>query len=123
MVVRKKEFFIDPISLKTVRPFVIKHLIMEDEAEESGLDLSNKVKVTEWLRDKVRHLAPFCRLFPNSSDQVLSILPQVMECVKEANAEWDRKNLGEGPSSQEVEQAQRLKPLIRLKVRFLASAS
>jgi hypothetical protein len=60
MVVRKKEFFIDPISLKTVRPFVIKHLIMEDEAEKSGLDLSNKVKVTEWLRDKVRHLAPFC---------------------------------------------------------------
>lgn len=123
MVVREKEFFIDPISLKTVRPFVIKHLIMEDEAEESGLDLSNKVKVTEWLRDKVCQLAPFCRLFPHSFDQDLSILPQVMECVKEANAEWDRKNLGEDRSPQEVEQAQRPKPLIRLKVGFLVSAS
>lgn len=60
MLVRGKEFILSPIPLRTVRPFVMKHLVMEDEAEEHNLDLENKAKVTEFLRQKVRPLPGSC---------------------------------------------------------------
>lgn len=54
LLVRGKEFVLTPIPLKTVRPFVVMDLVMEDEAEEHGFDIENKTKVTEFLREKVR---------------------------------------------------------------------
>lgn len=48
-----KTFRMEPIPLKTVRPFVIKQLEMADAAEEEGVDLNNKAKVNEYLRKKV----------------------------------------------------------------------
>ncbi|KAL7409704.1 Metallo-dependent phosphatase-like protein [Mrakia frigida] len=87
--IQGKGFDIEPLPLKTVRPFVMRQIEMADAAEENGVDLTNKQKVTEYLRS------------------------QVMECVAEANAQWDERNTG---GSQSASQPARPKPLIRLRV-------
>ncbi|CED84872.1 dna repair exonuclease [Phaffia rhodozyma] len=87
--IQGKHFQITPMPLKTVRPFVMKHIELSVVAEETGLNLENKPKVTEYLRQ------------------------QVLKCVAEANAKWDEKNLSLSP---EVDGPKRPKPLIRLKV-------
>lgn len=58
LTVQGKKFQIEPLPLKTVRPFVMRQIAMADAAEDDGLDLENKQKVTEYLRAQVR-LIPF----------------------------------------------------------------
>lgn len=104
---------------------------MADAAEENGVDLTNKQKVTEYLRSQVSVSFSFAfelevgALVGDATEKRGTDLPsflrsysseslQVMECVAEANAQWDERNTG---GSQSASQPARPKPLIRLRVR------
>jgi len=42
-----------PIKLRTVRPFVIEELSLAEAAEEDGLDLSDQMEISKFLKAKV----------------------------------------------------------------------
>lgn len=56
--IQKDRFNIEPIVLKTVRPFKIGEVVLAEEAEdpESGLDLQQRDTVTAFLKAKVSRL-------------------------------------------------------------------
>lgn len=41
-----------PIKLRTVRPFVIEELSLTEAAEEQGLDISDQMEISKFLRAK-----------------------------------------------------------------------
>lgn len=51
--VQGKEYNLTPISLRTVRPFVLGSVVLLDVAEEEGLDITSSVEVTKYLKQKV----------------------------------------------------------------------
>jgi double-strand break repair protein MRE11 len=53
--IQRDQFNIEPIPLKTVRPFKIGDIVLEEEAddEESGIDLEKRETITAFLRIKV----------------------------------------------------------------------
>ena len=75
------------IRLRSVRPFVWDEVSLLYAAEGDEVDLSSKVKVNKFLKSKVNEL------------------------IDKANAEWDELHPDDGPD------AERLLPLIRLRVR------
>jgi double-strand break repair protein MRE11 len=48
-----REFELEPIPLRTVRPFVIEGLHLLEAAEEDGFDAKNQVEVAKFLRSRV----------------------------------------------------------------------
>ena len=48
-----KEFKMTPLKLRTVRPFVIEELSLAEVAEDDGLDLSDQMEISKFLKGKV----------------------------------------------------------------------
>ncbi|KAK4701630.1 double-strand break repair protein MRE11, partial [Phenoliferia sp. Uapishka_3] len=84
--IQGKEFEMTPIRLRSVRPFVWEEISLIEASEGDDIDLSTKVKVNQFLKKKVNEL------------------------IDKANAEWDELHPDDG------EDAERLLPLIRLRV-------
>ncbi|KAH9818060.1 double-strand break repair protein MRE11 [Melampsora americana] len=82
------DFAINPITLKTVRPFVFHDIILSDEEEENNLTLDTKTKVIKYLTKLVELL------------------------ISQANAEWDERHVDDDPAPP------RMLPLIRLRVEY-----
>lgn len=51
--IQGKEFEMTPIPLRTVRPFVIESIVLSEIAEEEGLDLSDQMEITKFLKQRV----------------------------------------------------------------------
>ncbi|KAF9523790.1 Metallo-dependent phosphatase-like protein [Crepidotus variabilis] len=88
--IQGKDFKLTPIPLRTVRPFVIEEVVLEDIADESGLDLNDQMAITKFLKSKVNEL------------------------IEKANEQWEERN------TRAVEDGEPeippMLPLIRLKV-------
>ncbi|KAF9467208.1 Metallo-dependent phosphatase-like protein [Collybia nuda] len=85
-----KEFQMEPIPLRTVRPFVIEQVVLNEVADEEGLDITDQMEISKYLKAKVNIL------------------------IDQANELWDERNakaVAEGE-----EELPRMLPLIRLKV-------
>lgn len=52
--IQGKQFQMDEIRLKTVRPFIFEDLKLEDVEEIEGISLEGKAKVTKYLKSKVQ---------------------------------------------------------------------
>lgn len=50
----RKDFLVEPVALKTVRPFVTRSILLSDEAKRSGTDLHDRISVQKLLRRLVR---------------------------------------------------------------------
>lgn len=51
---------LEPIPLKTVRPFVMDDMLLADEAEDAGIALDDKAAVTKLLKNRVRSWRHSC---------------------------------------------------------------
>lgn len=45
----------EPIPLRTVRPFVIDDVVLIEAAEEENFDVTDQIAVSKYLKGKVRH--------------------------------------------------------------------
>lgn len=54
--IQGKEFHMDPIPLRTVRPFVIDEVFLIEAAEEEGFDVTDQIEVGKFLRAKASSL-------------------------------------------------------------------
>ncbi|KAF8352044.1 Metallo-dependent phosphatase-like protein [Amanita rubescens] len=88
--IQGKEFQLTPIPLRTTRPFVIGDVVLSDAAETDGLNLSDTVEITQYLKAKVNEL------------------------IQQANELWDERN--ERATQRGEEKLPRMLPLVRLKV-------
>lgn len=48
-----KEFQMEPIPLRTVRPFVIEQVVLNEVADEEGLDITDQMEISKYLKAKV----------------------------------------------------------------------
>ncbi|KAJ6625057.1 DNA repair exonuclease [Mycena sp. CBHHK59/15] len=88
--IQGKEFEMKPIPLRTVRPFVIEDVVLNEVAEEEGLNLADQMEITKFLKAKVNAL------------------------IEKADEQWDERN---ARAAAEGEAAlPPMLPLIRLKV-------
>ncbi|KAJ6588269.1 Mre11 DNA-binding presumed domain-containing protein [Mycena capillaripes] len=85
-----KEFEMTPIPLRTVRPFVIESVVLSEIAEEEGLNLSDQMEITKFLKNKVNAL------------------------IDQANAQWEERNTRAVEDGEEP--LPPMLPLVRLKV-------
>lgn len=53
MKIQGKEFELTPIPLRTVRPFVLDDVILTEAADDEGLDLTDRMAITKYLKNKV----------------------------------------------------------------------
>ena len=53
--IQGKEFELTPIPLRSVRPFVIDEIDLSEAAEEHGFDLNDKIEISKFLKNRVRH--------------------------------------------------------------------
>lgn len=88
--IQGKDFQLTPLPLKTVRPFVIDEVVLQDAAEEEGLDLNDQMAITKYLKAKVNVL------------------------IDKANAQWEERN--EKAIEAGEEPLEPMLPLVRLKV-------
>ncbi|KAK1216639.1 meiotic recombination [Marasmius sp. AFHP31] len=86
----KKDFQLEPIPLRTVRPFVIEDVILSELAEEEGFDITDQIAISKSLKGKVNIL------------------------IDQANQLWDDRNAKAKRNGEE--ELSRMLPLIRLKV-------
>lgn len=42
-----------PIPLRTVRPFVIEEVVLNEAADKEGLDISDQMEISKFLKAKV----------------------------------------------------------------------
>lgn len=49
-----------PITLRTVRPFLMEELILSEEADERNFSLTDKNEINKFLRSRVRGLISSC---------------------------------------------------------------
>ncbi|KAI0693680.1 Mre11 DNA-binding presumed domain-containing protein [Cerioporus squamosus] len=90
LTIHGKEFELTPIPLRSVRPFVIDEVNLVEAADKEGFDLTDKIEIAKFLKNKVNEL------------------------IDKANAQWDERNaraLEEGEP-----ELPRPLPLVRLKV-------
>ena len=66
--IQGKEFKLTPLPLRTVRPFVIEEVVLNEVADEVGLDLNDQMAITKFLKGKVSFLSLGYRL----KDYILS---------------------------------------------------
>lgn len=88
--IQGKEFEMTPIPLRTVRPFVIESVVLSEIAEEEGLNLSNQMEITKYLKNKVNAL------------------------IDQANTQWEERNTRAVEDGEES--LPPMLPLVRLKV-------
>ncbi|KAH7925347.1 DNA repair exonuclease [Leucogyrophana mollusca] len=88
--IQGKEFELQPIPLRTVRPFVLEEVILAEAAEEEGFDLGDQIAVSKFLKSRVVAL------------------------IDKANELWDERNAKAIEDGEE--ELPRMLPLIRLKV-------
>ncbi|KAF8960916.1 Metallo-dependent phosphatase-like protein [Flammula alnicola] len=88
--IQSKEFQLTPLPLRTVRPFVIEEVVLNEVADEAGLDLNDQMEITKFLKAKVNAL------------------------IDQANQLWDERNARAVEEGEE--ELPRMLPLIRLKV-------
>ena len=55
MKVRGKEYSLEPIPLRTVRPFVLDDVSVSEAAEDEGFDLDDQMAINKFLKKKVGH--------------------------------------------------------------------
>lgn len=51
--IQGKEFQLTPLPLRTVRPFIIEEIVLNEVADEVGLDLNDQMSITKFLKGKV----------------------------------------------------------------------
>lgn len=51
--IQGKEFQMTPITLRTVRPFLMEELILSEEADERNFSLTDKNEINKFLRSRV----------------------------------------------------------------------
>jgi double-strand break repair protein MRE11 len=56
--IQGKEFKLTPIPLRTVRPFVIDNIVLNEVADDEGIDLSSQIEINKYLKAKVRMSLP-----------------------------------------------------------------
>ncbi|KAF8726493.1 hypothetical protein AX14_007836 [Amanita brunnescens Koide BX004] len=88
--IQGKEFQLTPIPLRTTRPFVIGEVALSEAAETDGLNISDTMEITKYLKAKVNDL------------------------ILQANELWDERN--ERAAQRREEKLPRMLPLVRLKV-------
>ncbi|KAH0578542.1 meiotic recombination [Termitomyces sp. 'cryptogamus'] len=88
--IQGKEFQLTPIPLRTVRPFVIESVVLGEVAEEEGIDLSDQIEISKFLKTRVNAL------------------------IDKANQLWDERNAKAVEDGEE--EVPRMLPLVRLKV-------
>lgn len=54
--IQGKEFELTPLPLRSVRPFVIDEVNLSEVAEENGFDLSDKIEIGKFLKNRVCHI-------------------------------------------------------------------
>ena len=57
--IQGKEFQLTPLPLRTVRPFVIEEVVLNEVADEVGLDLNDQMAITKFLKSKVSLFSVF----------------------------------------------------------------
>ncbi|KAG6816621.1 meiotic recombination [Tephrocybe sp. NHM501043] len=87
-----KEFQMTPLPLRTVRPFVIEDVVLSEVAEAEGIDLSDQIEISKYLKTKV----------------------QVNALIEQANQLWDERNAKAVEDGEQ--ELPRMLPLVRLKV-------
>ncbi|PPQ74350.1 hypothetical protein CVT24_000661 [Panaeolus cyanescens] len=97
--IQGKKFHMQPLPLRTVRPFVIESISLLDEAESSDLDITSQIEITQFLKRKANELIDM------ANDQ----WEERMKAI-EAEQEQDEE------SGHRTKFPQRMLPLIRLKV-------
>ncbi|TRM67043.1 Metallo-dependent phosphatase-like protein [Schizophyllum amplum] len=85
--IQGKEFNLQPIALRTVRPFVVEDVVL---SEEEDLDLTDQKQITNFLKSRVEAL------------------------IEKAAAEWDERNAAALASGEDALPA--MLPLVRLRV-------
>ncbi|KAJ4489977.1 Metallo-dependent phosphatase-like protein [Lentinula aciculospora] len=90
LTIHDKEFQIEPLPLRTVRPFVIEEVVLREVADEEGFELSDQIEISKFLKAKVNTL------------------------IEKAEEEWQERNAE--IVKQGGEQLKPMLPLIRLKV-------
>ncbi|KAF5384138.1 hypothetical protein D9615_003384 [Tricholomella constricta] len=88
--IQGKEFQMTPLPLRTVRPFVIEEVALNQVAEKEGLDISDQMEISKYLKSKVNAL------------------------IEQANQLWDERNARAVEEGEE--EHPRMLPLVRLKV-------
>ncbi|KAF8639209.1 hypothetical protein AX17_001694 [Amanita inopinata Kibby_2008] len=88
--IQGKEFQLTPIPLRTTRPFVIGEVVLVDAAEKEGLDITDPMEITKYLKTKVNEL------------------------IQQANNLWDERNAR--ATERGEEELPHMLPLVRLKV-------
>lgn len=51
--VQGKEFSMEPLPLRTVRPFVMDEVVLTEVAEEVGFDVTDQMEITKYLKGRV----------------------------------------------------------------------
>lgn len=59
--VQGKEFEMEPLRLRSVRPFFWEDISLLEVSEREGLVLDSKIKVTKYLKGRVSFLSPSIR--------------------------------------------------------------
>lgn len=59
MEIHGKEYRLTPIPLRTVRPFIIDELVLEDAAEADGVDVNDRTATAKILKSAVRQADNF----------------------------------------------------------------
>ncbi|KAI0057313.1 DNA repair exonuclease [Artomyces pyxidatus] len=85
-----KEFKMEPLPLRTVRPFVMDEIILTEVAEEEGFQVTDQMAVTKYLKQRVNEL------------------------IDKAQTQWDERN--QTATTEGDEEIPHMLPLIRLKV-------
>ncbi|KAG1752076.1 Metallo-dependent phosphatase-like protein [Suillus lakei] len=88
--IHNKEFELQPLPLRTVRPFMLGDVFLAEAAEEEGFDVSDQIAVGKFLRARVNAL------------------------IDQANQLWDERNANAVEEGEE--ELPRMLPLVRLKV-------
>lgn len=53
LTIQHKEFELTPIPLRTVRPFVLEELSLMEVHDDEGLDVSDQMEITKYLKGRV----------------------------------------------------------------------
>lgn len=86
--IQGKQFHLEKIRLRSVRPFIIDEVNLDEIAEEEDIAFENRVKVNQYLKKRVKEL------------------------IQRANTEWDELY------AEEEDKPPRKLPLIRLRVEY-----
>ena len=57
--IQGKEFQLTPLPLRTVRPFIIEDIVLNEVADDVGLDLNDQMAITKFLKGKVSLFSVF----------------------------------------------------------------